>query len=185
MSSQAGSNSLSAEEQTAQDAIARAKQEEEQAQLPYKWTQDLDTITMTLDLPQGTRARDLNVVLKRAEISAGLKGKESTFAGKLFAPIKEEGSTWTISDSVLNVHLTKSQTQQWWPHVLVHHPKIDTTKLTPENSKLEDLDGETRGMVEKMMQMGKPTSDERKKLEALENFKKAHPEMDFSNVKMT
>jgi hypothetical protein len=70
---------------------------------------------------------------------------------------------------------------EWWEHVVTSAPRIDVSKISPEDSKLSDLDGETRGMVE----AGKPSSDEEKKAEIMRKFQAQHPEMDFSNVKMS
>jgi len=179
-------------EREVHDAEARAKEAEEQSKLPYQWKQELSDIDVTVPLPKGTRARDLVVKIMKKKLSAGLKGQEPILEGELFNEIKVEESTWTVEDqSALLIHLEKINQMQWWEHVLTHHPKIDTRKITPGNSKLSDLDGETRGMVEKMMydnqqkQMGKPTSDEQKKMEALKKFQAAHPEMDFSNAKIS
>lgn len=192
MSSDNDYDKLTKEEREARDKADREREVAEQAALPYKWKQELGEVDITVPVPKGTRARDLIVVIQKKKLSVGLKGQEKIMEGELCKEIKLEDSTWTLEDQQsLLIHLEKLNKQQWWDNILTHHPKIDTRKIQPENSKLSDLDGETRGMVEKMMfdnqqkQMGKPTSDELKKMEALKKFQTAHPELDFSNAKIS
>ncbi|KAG8694754.1 hypothetical protein FRC09_009623, partial [Ceratobasidium sp. 395] len=164
---------LTNEEREIRDKELKAKEDAEQATLPYRWKQELGDLDVSVPLPKGTRARDLVVKIAKKKLSAGLKGQDPILEGELCKEIKVEESTWTVEDQcMLLIHLEKINQMNWWENVLTHHPKVDTRKIQPGNSKLSDLDGETRGLVEKMMydnqqrQMGKPTSDEQKKMEA-------------------
>ncbi|KAF8222992.1 nuclear movement protein nudC [Tricholoma matsutake] len=185
-------DNLSKEEREIRDKEDRAREAGEQAALPYTWRQELGEVDVVVPVPKGTRAKDLVVTLQKKRLSVGLKGQDKILDGELCKDIKVEDSTWTLQDNqAVLIHVEKLNQQEWWENVLTHHPKIDTRKIEPPNGKLSDLDGETRGMVEKMMfdnqqkQMGKPTSDELKKMEALKKFQAAHPEMDFSKAKIS
>lgn len=171
--------------------LANLQNMTEQVDLPYKWDQTLQDVTMTIPVPANTRGKDLHVDIDAKTLRVKLvRDNESIVDGELFKSVATDDCTWTIVDQKeVVITLEKSNKSEWWPHILTKDPKIDVTKIQPENSKLEDLDGETRAMVEKMMfdqrqkQQGLPSSDELKKHEALDRFKKQHPEMDFSQIK--
>lgn len=157
----------------------------------YAWRQTLQDITITFSVPPGTRGKQIDIKFTPTTISAGLVGQPPVLQGELFGKIAPEESTWTVEDQKeVTISIEKVHNQEWWPHVVTSAPKIDVSQIEPEKSNLSDLDGETRAMVEKMMydqrqkEMGQPTSEEQRKQQLLENFKKQHPEMDFSKAKI-
>ncbi|KAL7067590.1 CS domain-containing protein [Cryptosporidium serpentis] len=156
----------------------------------YTWTQTLSTVEMQIPVIPGIRSRDCNIKITPNKLTVIVKS-EKFIDGEFHAKVKAVDSMWSIIDNkIIQITLEKQDTMNWWSCVIKGDPEIDTTKIVPENSRLSDLDPETRTTVEKMMfdqrqkSMGLPTSDNIKQYEMLEKFKAAHPELDFSQAKI-
>ena len=54
----------------------KAKEEAEQAKLPYKWTQSIRDVDVTIPIPSNIRGRDMDVSLKKGSVRIAIKGQE-------------------------------------------------------------------------------------------------------------
>lgn len=66
----------SSEPNPAEDAAARAKEEQEQASLPYKWQQTISELDVTFTVPGNLKSRDLVIEIKKKSLVAGIKGQD-------------------------------------------------------------------------------------------------------------
>lgn len=70
------STSPTPSEREQQDAAARTKEAAEQALLPYKWTQTIADVDITVPVAGNLRGRDLTVEIGKEHLKVGVKGEE-------------------------------------------------------------------------------------------------------------
>jgi len=146
-------------------------------------------VEAVIPIPPGLKSKQLDVVISPNKLKVGVKGKPPIVDQELHKGVKAGDCTWNLDGSQVVLTLAKFNTMEWWSQLLKGEPEINTRKINPETSKMDDLDPETRAVVDKMRfdqiqkERGLPSSDELKKQDMLKNFMASHPEMDFSKAK--
>lgn len=79
MSSADPEQNISPAEQVARDQEEKerkAREQAEQAQLPYKWIQSIRDVDVTAPIPANIKGRDMEVVLTKSKIKVAVKGQD-------------------------------------------------------------------------------------------------------------
>lgn len=102
----------------------------------YEWTQTPDEVTLSVKVPQGLKAKDLDIVFKTTRLRVGVKGAAKPIVeGELTRSINVEESTWTKSEDVVEVMLAKGSDSkgdeegQWWAAVIKGHKEVDVKAI--------------------------------------------------------
>lgn len=78
------------------DAEARKKEEAEQAALPYKWTQKIGEVDITIPVPGHIKPKDLIVEYKKTAIKAQIKGQEPLIEVRFQHAVSQNSTVWAV-----------------------------------------------------------------------------------------
>jgi hypothetical protein len=59
------------------DKAAKEKEDAEQAALPYKWTQTIQDVDVTIPIAANLKGKDLDVKISKTKLRVAIKGQEA------------------------------------------------------------------------------------------------------------
>lgn len=153
----------------------------------YIWTQDINSLMVTIPVPQGTKSKMLDIKFEPTHLRVAIKNDSNPIIdGELQKEIKTHDCYWQIEDQKeIILHLQK-KAGTWWRSVIKGHQEVDTDLIEPPQISMSELGGEMRESVEKMMwdqaakHSGGPTTEDRLREANIRRLKAMHPNVDFS-----
>jgi HSP20 family molecular chaperone IbpA len=136
----------------------------------YKWTQTIDECTVLVGLPEGMRAKDLDVSIKASSVHVKTKSRNADsevtvfVEGDLVEKVKPDECTWSLEGGVLLMILYKVK-KTFWATIIEGDDKIDTGQVDSRRH-ISEYDEATQGQLRKVMfdqkqqEKGLPSSDE-------------------------
>lgn len=81
----------------------------------YVWSQDVSDVTVQVNLPKGTRAKDMLVDIKVKHLKVALKAKpsEPIIEGELFERVKPDKCLWQMDRDSVILNLEKAAAVVW------------------------------------------------------------------------
>lgn len=138
----------------------------------YTWTQTLEDVSVRcvcwymqchckdtevcgmlqiqMELPQGTRAKDLDCRIESTRLRVSMKSDPSKplLVGELVEKIRADESIWSLeSNHTLNISLEKIK-PTWWASALKGGPEIDTSQVDSRRN-IQEYDEATQGAIRK------------------------------------
>eukprot|EP01006_Ploeotia_vitrea_P015389 TRINITY_DN43962_c0_g1_i1.p1 TRINITY_DN43962_c0_g1~~TRINITY_DN43962_c0_g1_i1.p1 ORF type:complete len:147 (+),score=12.62 TRINITY_DN43962_c0_g1_i1:34-441(+) len=102
------------------DSNKEASRNAERTEGKCKWTQEEDSLTVHIPLPEGTTKKDVVVNVKRTNISVGVKGSDPILCGELAHECSTDETMWVLEDGpAIQLEIAK-EVADWWPSVLKH-----------------------------------------------------------------
>ena len=147
-----------APQDTEEPVVEPPKKEEEKKN--YTWTQTMEDVEVSIELPSGLLKTDLLVEIGLDCLEVRTRGGQELFKSKLFSKVEPKESTWHLSDDRkrLEVVLMKYQEAHNWAHL------VDTPHYSPAGNllgQISDLsEEELRRMMRRMESLNEYTSDQ-------------------------
>lgn len=120
----------------------------------YRWTQELDSVTVAVELPPGTSKSDVVCKINPNTITLGMRGAPPAVDGALHKTVKVDECMWQLQDShrlIVQLHKLGLDRAEWWPTLLKGGPEISTDKCeSGEATNLFCGQGERRLRVQKV-----------------------------------